>query len=86
MSTLSVGFLRVGPDISVEEGNTLFEEDELNDGVWNLSSPEWSDTLIETGISFSGLNLSPSFSEFSWEGSWLRCLHLNLTGFERTQE
>ena len=39
--------------LSVEKLHSLFEGNELHDGVWHLSGPEWGDTLGETGGSLS---------------------------------
>jgi hypothetical protein len=78
LGTFAVLTLWLGENISVEFGNNLFESNKLNNGVWDLSSPKWLDTLVETGSSFLGVDdlesLNSGFGEFSWG----RSLHSNL--------
>lgn len=86
LSGLSIAFSWVGPDGLVEEGDTLFEEDELHDSVWDLSEPQWGDSLEETRSSFVLVHGGQSLSECSWESSWLGSLHFDLAGLEWAQE
>jgi hypothetical protein len=73
--SLGVFTLWLGENVSVEGLHNLFEGDKLDDGVWNLSAPEWGQTLVETVGSFSGFDLVETLNSTSGEGSWLRSLH-----------
>jgi hypothetical protein len=53
LGSFAVFTLWLGENISVEFGDDLFESDKLNNSVWDLSSPKWLDTLVETGRSLS---------------------------------
>jgi len=72
---LAVSFTRFGEDICVECSHCLFEDNELNDSVWDLSCPKWVDTLVETVPSFGLHDLGPSFSGSLREGSSIGSLH-----------
>jgi len=79
---LVVVFLSLGEDVVVEELDEPFESDELDNGVRNLSWPEWDDTLVHSWDSFFGSNFSQSGGQLSWvfvTGSWE--LHFKLDGF-----
>lgn len=69
-------------DISVESFDGSFESDELHDSVWDLSSPEWSKTLVQSAGTFSRVDGVECLSEFSWESANLGGLHSDLDGFE----
>jgi hypothetical protein len=62
LGSLSIITLWLGEDVGVEGGDDLLESDELDDGVWNLSCPKWSETLVETVHAFVGLDLVESLS------------------------
>ena len=78
LGALGVGALWLGEDLLVEFGDNLLESDELDNGVWNLSSPEWLKTLVESSGTLSGLNLLVSGKSRGWEFSLGGGLHLNL--------
>ena len=73
--SLGVFVLWLGEDLGVELCNNLLEGDELDNGVWNLSAPEWGQTLVESIGSFIGFNLVESDNGVLWESSWLGSLH-----------
>ena len=75
---LAVLTLWLGEDLGVEGLDDLLESNELHNGVWDLSAPEWGKTLEETVSSLSGLNLSETLDGAGWEGSLSGCLHFNL--------
>lgn len=83
---LGVLFLWLGEDVSVESLDNLLEGNELHDCVWNLSAPEWSQTLVETVGSFSSLDLVESLNGTSGEGSWLSGLHSDFKCFPWAEE
>lgn len=76
--SLAVRGLWLGEDISVEFSDNLLESDELDNGVWNLSSPKWLETLVESTVTLSGLDLLETGHGGSWEFSSVGGLHLNL--------
>jgi len=78
LGSLGVFTLWLGEDFAVECGNDLLESDELNNSVWDLSSPEWLETLVETIHTFSFLDDAESLHGTLWESSSIRCLHSNL--------
>jgi len=86
LSTLGVFALGLGEDSSVEEFDSLFESDELHDGVGDLSSPEGSQTLEQTVGTFISSDLVQSGGEVSGESAGLRGLDSNLNGFPRAEE
>jgi hypothetical protein len=55
-----------------------FEGNELDDGVWNLSSPKWSDSLEESVGSLFSFDEVEALNSTSGEGSWLGGLHSDL--------
>ena len=67
--TLAVRGLWCGEDLRVELSNNLLESDELDNGVWNLSSPKWLETLVESTVTLSGLDLLETGNGGSWEFS-----------------
>ena len=73
---LAVLALWLGEDVAIEVLDDLLEGDELDNGVWDLSSPEWLDTLVE--LSTLSLHLSEASDGVSWELSWIRGLHFDL--------
>lgn len=72
----------LGEDVCVEGFNDLFESDELNNGVRNLSSPKRSQTLVESGGTFSAAHLVVSLEEGGRESTRLGGLHSDLNGLE----
>lgn len=48
LGSLGVILFSLREVVSIEVGNEPFEGDELDDGVWNLSTPKWTKTLIES--------------------------------------
>ena len=79
---LVVVFFSLSEDVIVEESDEPFESDELDDGVWNLSWPEWDDTLVHSCGSFFGFNFGPSSAKLSWvfvASSWE--LHFQFDSF-----
>jgi len=86
LSTLGVFALGLGEDVSVEEFDSLFESDELHDGVGDLSSPEGSQTLEQTVGTFIGSDLVQSGGKVGGESTGLRGLDSDLDGFPRAEE
>ena len=78
LGALGVGALWLGEYGRVEFSDNLLESDELDNGVWNLSSPEWGKTLVETVVTLGSLNLSESSHSGGWEFTLGGGLHLNL--------
>ena len=78
LSSLGVGGFLLGEDLSVELGNDLLESDELDNGVWNLSSPEWLKTLVESVDSLGRVDGVESLDGTGWESSFVSSLHSNL--------
>ena len=78
LGALGVGALWLGEYGRVEFSDNLLESDELDNGVWNLSSPKWLKTLVESRGTLSGLNLLVTGKGGSWELTLVGSLHLNL--------
>jgi len=78
--------LWLGEYLTVELCDNFFKCNELNDGIWNLSAPEWGQTLIETIGSLSSLDLVESCNGIFSECSWLSSLHSNLESFPWAKE
>ena len=78
LGALGVGALWLGEYGRVEFSDNLLESDELDNGVWNLSSPKWLKTLVESSGTLSGLNLLVTGKGGSWELTLVGSLHLNL--------
>lgn len=70
-------------NLLVQQFNGLFEASELHHGVWNLSHPQWNQTLVETSNTFF-LHDSGHGSAHS-RGKARRGLNLNLGSFEWSQ-
>jgi hypothetical protein len=62
LGSLSIITLWLGENVGVEGGDNLLESDELDNGVWNLSSPEWCETLVESVHAFLGIDLVESLN------------------------
>lgn len=67
LGSLAVLGLWLGEDIGVELGDDLLERNELDNGIWNLSSPQWGETFVESVVTLGGLNLSESGHGGGWE-------------------
>ena len=78
LGALGVGALWLGEYFFVEFSDNLLESDELHNGVWNLSSPKWLKTLVESRGTLGGLNLLVTGKGGSWELTLVGSLHLNL--------
>ena len=78
-----VGFT-LGEDIAVESSDDSLESDELDDGVWHLSAPEWGESLVESVDSFGGLDLVESGNGVFGEGTWLGSLHSDFELYLKT--
>ena len=78
LGTLGVFGLWLGEDLTVEGLDDLLEGDELDNGVWNLSAPEWNDSLVETVHTLIGFDLVETLDGIGWESSLRGGLHLNL--------
>lgn len=74
LSVLGVGFAGSGEDVLVESTDSLLKSDELDDGVRDLSAPQWHDTLVEAWPAFRLHDLWPSLAEGGWEGTFVRGL------------
>ena len=77
LGALAVRALLLGEDAGIELSNDLLEGDELDDGVWDLSSPEWLKTLVESVDSFGFVDSLESFNSAGGESTWLSGLHFN---------
>jgi len=77
LGALAVRALLLGEDAGIELSNDLLEGDELDDGVWDLSSPEWLKTLVESVDSFGFMDSLESFNSAGGESTWLSGLHFN---------
>ena len=77
LSSLGVRGFVGGEDVLVEHLDDLLEGDELDNGVWDLSAPEWGKTLEETVHTLSGVNLVETLDGASWEGTFFRGLHFD---------
>lgn len=86
LHSLRVFVLWLSEDLGVEELDDLFESDELDDGVWNLSSPEWSESLEESRRTSLSANFAVGSSEFEGESSSLGGLDLELDGLKWAEE
>jgi hypothetical protein len=86
LSTLGVFALGLSENFSVEKFDSLFESDELHDGVGDLSSPERSQTLEQTVGTFISSDLVQSGGKVGGESTGLRGLDSDLDGFPRTEE
>jgi len=83
LSSVAVFRFRGSEDIFIHLFNNVFESDEFNDGVRNLSSPQGSESFVESiGSNFS-VDLSHGGDHMGGVGSWLRSLHLNFNAFPR---
>jgi hypothetical protein len=78
LGRLAVGVLWLGEDGLVELLHDLLEGDELDNGVWNLSGPEWLETLVESVVTLGGLDLLETSHGGGWELSPVGGLHFNL--------
>jgi len=86
LSSLGVFALGLSENLFVEKSDSLFESDELHDGVGDLSSPEGSQTLEQTGSTFISSDLVQSRRKVGGESTGLRGLDSNLNGFPRAEE
>ena len=77
LSTLRVRGFVGGENVLVERLDDLLEGDELDNGVWDLSAPEWGKSLEETVSTLSGINLLETLDGASWEGTFFRGLHFD---------
>ena len=77
LGALTVGALVLGEDVGVESLDDSLESDKLDDGVWNLSGPEWLETLVESGDSFSFVDGLQTLDGAGGESTWLSGLHFN---------
>jgi len=66
--------------------NDLLEGDELDDGVWDLSSPEWLKTLVESVDTLSLVDGVQTLDGAGGESTWLSGLHFNFKCFPRAEE
>ena len=78
LSSLAIGVLWRSENRAVEFLHNLLESHELHNGVWNLSGPEWLETLIEASVTLGGLNLLESGDGGGWEFSLVGGLHFDL--------
>jgi len=69
LHVLGVGFTWGSEDVLIQGTNGLLESDELHDGVWDLSAPEWGDTLVHQAPATFGHHLWPAFTHGGWEGT-----------------
>lgn len=67
-------------NLLVQQLDGLFEASELHHGVWDLSHPQWHQTLVESVHAFILGHLGPCFSQGVGE-AW-SCLDLDLGSFE----
>jgi len=86
LGTLGVRALLLGEDLGIELSNNLLEADELDNGVWNLSSPEWFKSLVESVDSFTFVNSLQTLDGAGSESTWLSGLHFNFKCFPWAEE
>jgi len=82
LEVLGVGLTWGGEDVGVQEADGSLESDELHNGVWDLSAPQWHNTLVETVPALGLHDLWPALTEGSWEGALVRGLDSNFDSFE----
>jgi len=82
LEVLGVALTGGSENVGVEVSHSLFESNELHDGVRDLSAPEGSDTLVETAPALSLHDLGPCLTEGSGESTLVRSLHSNFSSFE----
>ena len=82
---LAVGVAGLGEDVGVEESYCLFEGDELDNGVRDLSAPEGDDTLVEAVPALSVHDLGPAFSQVGGELSFVGGLNSDFDLNERNK-
>lgn len=78
LSSLTIGGFLLGEDLRVELSNDLLESDELDNGVWDLSAPEWGKTLVESVHTFSCVHFIETLDGTGWESTFFRRLHFDL--------
>ncbi len=83
--SLAVGIAGLGEDVGVEESDCLFEGDELDNGVRDLSAPEGDDTLVEAIPAFSVHDLGPALSQGCGELSFVGGLNSDFDLNERNK-
>jgi len=86
LGALGVRALLLGEDVGVESLDDSFESDELNDGVWDLSSPEWLKTLVESVDTLSLVDGVQTLDGAGSESTWLSGLHFNFKCFPWAEE
>lgn len=86
LKSFGVFILWLSENIGIEKLDDLFEGDELDNGIWDLSSPEWSESLEESGVSSLRANFAVSSSKFVWESTSLGSLDLELNSLKWAEE
>merc|ERR1719195_1037327 len=81
LSALAVGLLWSSEDVFVHGLDSVLEGSELDHGVWYLTEPKWSKSLVESTPAFSSHHFAPSSTGSGWESAWLGGLHTDLQGF-----
>lgn len=66
MGGLSVVLLSLGEDVVIEELDEPFEGDELDNGVGNLTTPQRTNTLVESTGAFGLGQMAEGSPELSW--------------------
>lgn len=86
LGSLGVGVTRLLEGVSVEHGDNVLEEGELDHGVGDLSAPERDETLVEAVETLSaGDTLDGGHQLGGVVGFSGGCLDTDLDGFHRTQ-
>jgi len=86
LSSLAIGVLWSGENVSVESRDDFLESDELDNCVWNLSHPEWFDTSVEAIHTLILVDSLECCNTTLGECSWFRCLHSNFNGLPWAEE
>jgi len=81
LGALGVRALWGGEDVGVESLHGVLESAELDHGVWDLSEPEWSESLVETVPALLVHDGRPSLAGGGWEGTLVSSLHSNFECF-----
>merc|ERR1719473_1777738 len=86
LGALAVARFWLGEDVGIEGLDDSFEGDEFDNGVWNLSAPEWGETLVESVGTLSSLQVVETGDSGLGELAWLGSLHFDLKGFPWAEE
>ena len=78
LGALGVGVTWSSEHVSVQSTHSLLESDELHDGVWDLSAPEWDNTLVQEAPAALVHHSGPALTQGGGEGALVRGLNPDL--------